>query len=152
MEENFRPTSAVFFNLKKKPERPSRSPESSTCWAAWHQHRWAVGLRHWGDVRQDRRQHSPSGHDEAQLAHAVQQRRGLLEERRHLGVLVHGTLHRQEAAVQLVDQAHVYHVAGKINKTGEIHFYFLHNLCENTTGKQKAFSVHTTTPESRYLT
>lgn len=40
-----------------------------------------------------RRDGSPSGDDEAQLAHAVQQRRGLLEERRHLGVVVHGALH-----------------------------------------------------------
>lgn len=60
--------------------------------------------------------HSPAGDSEAQLTHAVQQSRGLLEEGRHLGTLVHRALDRQEAAVQLVNQTHVDHVAERKDK------------------------------------
>lgn len=56
--------------------------------------------------------HLPAGDGEAELAHAVQQRGCLLQEGGHLGALVHGALDGQEAAVELVDQAHVHHVAG----------------------------------------
>lgn len=54
---------------------------------------------------------SPSGHHKAQLAHAVQQSGGLLEESGHLWVLVYGTLDGQEAAVQLVDETNVHYIA-----------------------------------------
>lgn len=54
----------------------------------------------------------PSRYDKAQGTQSVQQSRGLLEESRHLRVLVDGTLDRQEAPVQLVNQTHVNHVAG----------------------------------------
>ena len=56
---------------------------------------------------------SPCCYDKTQLAHAVQQSRRLLEEGRHLGVLVDRTLDRQEAPVQLVNQTHVYYVAAR---------------------------------------
>lgn len=62
---------------------------------------------------------SPSSDDEAQLADAVQQSRGVLEEGGHLGTLVHGSLDGQEAAVQLVNQTHVHHVAAG-NRTVDI--------------------------------
>ena len=66
-------------------------------------------------------EHSPGRHGEAQPAVAVQHGRGLLQECRHLGALVDGPLHRQEAAVQLVNQAHVDHVAGTQTHTERIH-------------------------------
>lgn len=59
---------------------------------------------------------SPSSHGETELTHAVQQSRGLLEESRHLGTLVHWTLDRQEAPIQLVNQTHVHHIAGRREK------------------------------------
>lgn len=34
-----------------------------------------------------------------------------MEEGGHLGALVHRALDRQEAAVQLINQTHVYHIA-----------------------------------------
>lgn len=55
--------------------------------------------------------HLPAGHGEAEFAHGIQQRGSLLQEGGHLGTLVHRALDGQEAAIELIDQAHVHHVA-----------------------------------------
>lgn len=103
---------------------------------------------------------SPSGHNKTQLAHAVQQSWGLLEESRHLGVLVYRTLDWQETPVQFVDQTHVYYIAVRNtqeekNRQRVIAFFFKcynkftkgDSLCKKliSHSQTKAFTVHTST-------
>lgn len=64
-----------------------------------------------GDKLSNIRIHSPTSHSKTQLAHPMEESCGLLEKGSHLGTLVNRSLYGQETAVQLVDQAHVHHIA-----------------------------------------
>lgn len=54
----------------------------------------------------------PSGDSKAQCADSMQEFCSMLQKRGHLGVLVHWALHWEEAAMKLVDQTYVHHIAG----------------------------------------
>lgn len=65
-----------------------------------------------GERQEERyRCHLPAVHGKTQLAHGMEESCSLLQKGRHFRTLIDRALHRQEAAIQLVNHTHIHHIA-----------------------------------------